>query len=300
MRNDFESNYLMHHGILGQKWGKKNGPPYPLGASDHSASEKKAGWRKSLEDKREMKKAKKVARDYDHKTPYENWDVNKSNKLWGDYYDKHWEAKGKAEYEKRHAKRIANEQKNFSIRMKEAAKKDDKDEERELVGKAVTPEQKKELEAAYKAWTKAYEKEEAFWESKERRNASNEAYDATLKWYEKNDPEGLKSMIKDNNGNKLTLDAYHDFRKMYEGYDDEYTSKAQVKYFKERNINPEAERGAYTTWQSKVDDVTDSLVGKYGNKPIDNKHTQLGYDSIRKITRSKVASMSRNNKSMGK
>ena len=40
---------LMHHGILGMKWGKKNGPPYPLGASDHSASEKKAGWRKSLD-----------------------------------------------------------------------------------------------------------------------------------------------------------------------------------------------------------------------------------------------------------
>ena len=39
---------LKHHGILGQKWGKRNGPPYPLDASDHSASEKKAGWRKSL------------------------------------------------------------------------------------------------------------------------------------------------------------------------------------------------------------------------------------------------------------
>lgn len=48
MRNDFESNYLAHHGILGQRWGHKNGPPYPLDASDHSASEKKAGWRKSL------------------------------------------------------------------------------------------------------------------------------------------------------------------------------------------------------------------------------------------------------------
>lgn len=40
---------LAHHGILGQKWGKRNGPPYPLGAGDHSASEKKAGWRKSLD-----------------------------------------------------------------------------------------------------------------------------------------------------------------------------------------------------------------------------------------------------------
>lgn len=42
MRNDFESNYLMHHGILGQKWGRRNGPPYPLDASEYSSSEKKA------------------------------------------------------------------------------------------------------------------------------------------------------------------------------------------------------------------------------------------------------------------
>lgn len=65
MRNDFESNYLMHHGILGQKWGKKNGPPYPLGASDHSASEKKAGWRESLKEKRQEKnrKSKNFERD---------------------------------------------------------------------------------------------------------------------------------------------------------------------------------------------------------------------------------------------
>ncbi len=43
------SDTLNHHGIKGQKWGKKNGPPYPLDPEDHSALEKKAGWRKSLD-----------------------------------------------------------------------------------------------------------------------------------------------------------------------------------------------------------------------------------------------------------
>lgn len=31
---------LVHHGIMGQKWGHRNGPPYPLSPSDHSASER--------------------------------------------------------------------------------------------------------------------------------------------------------------------------------------------------------------------------------------------------------------------
>ena len=34
-------DYLEHHGIKGQKWGQKNGPPYPLDPADHSAKEKK-------------------------------------------------------------------------------------------------------------------------------------------------------------------------------------------------------------------------------------------------------------------
>ena len=43
-----KDNYLAHHGILGQKHGRRNGPPYPLGRNQHSAAEKRAGWTKSL------------------------------------------------------------------------------------------------------------------------------------------------------------------------------------------------------------------------------------------------------------
>lgn len=37
-----DTNYIQHYGIEGQKWGQRNGPPYPLKPSAHSAAEKKA------------------------------------------------------------------------------------------------------------------------------------------------------------------------------------------------------------------------------------------------------------------
>lgn len=40
--------YLAHHGIKGQRWGVRNGPPYPLSMSKRSASEKKAGLGSSI------------------------------------------------------------------------------------------------------------------------------------------------------------------------------------------------------------------------------------------------------------
>lgn len=55
-------SYLAHHGIKGMKWGKRNGPPYPLDASDKSAAERKAEGsapKKKKIDEEKMKKIKK-------------------------------------------------------------------------------------------------------------------------------------------------------------------------------------------------------------------------------------------------
>ena len=48
---------LQHHGILGQKWGKKNGPPYPLSRTgDWSAAERRQHKRNYKDLKRTYKK----------------------------------------------------------------------------------------------------------------------------------------------------------------------------------------------------------------------------------------------------
>lgn len=49
---------LYHHGIFGQRWGVRNGPPYPLDNEDHSARERKAGWKASLNNGRETSSKK--------------------------------------------------------------------------------------------------------------------------------------------------------------------------------------------------------------------------------------------------
>ena len=65
MTNNEWCDVLCHHGIFGQRWGKRNGPPYPLKPSKHSAREKKLGWRKSLNNKsEEIKERNKSGIDY--------------------------------------------------------------------------------------------------------------------------------------------------------------------------------------------------------------------------------------------
>lgn len=51
-----QTSELYHHGILGQKWGQTNGPPYPLDSSDYSAAEKRAAKKAAKKDEKCTKK----------------------------------------------------------------------------------------------------------------------------------------------------------------------------------------------------------------------------------------------------
>lgn len=68
----YKPDYVEHHGIIGQKWGDRNGPPYPLSGSEHSAvvksaNKKSAGsgrkltWHQRRKAKKNLKKARAAA-----------------------------------------------------------------------------------------------------------------------------------------------------------------------------------------------------------------------------------------------
>ena len=83
--SDTYGSTLSHHGIAGQRWYVKNGPPYPLGAKAHSSSEKKAGtkgW--TSEAKREQSKNSRNGDGANSKQGNISKAINKHSKTVGD------------------------------------------------------------------------------------------------------------------------------------------------------------------------------------------------------------------------
>lgn len=224
-RPTISSDELWHHGILGQSWGHRNGPPYPLDAGDHSAKEKKAGYKKSIGGG-EVKSNKKKQKDF------------------------------VKSLQKRHSTLSISEYDNSLVNdIKNNVSKEKLDKFREI---------SKKLRDVSDA-------EDDFFDSKERYEASAKAYDETYKWFEKNDPDYLNAIIKNNNGNKDTLDQFHDFRKTYEGFEDEAWTLASDKYMKKRGYSENAWNETYDEFQKAQTELVNDILGKYGNKPIRHK-----------------------------
>ena len=120
-----------------------------------------------------------------------------------------------------------------------------------------------------------------FYDSDEAREASNRAYNDTVKFFKKYDPDYLKDALryqkehgehpKEYEGHpKKDLTGFHDFRKVYEGYENKYWEEAEKKYLN----SPEYKRGkkikedAWNNYVSECKKAAYDLVGEYGNKRI--------------------------------
>jgi len=127
------------------------------------------------------------------------------------------------------------------------------------------------IRAKRKAWLDADAEDNKFYESSEHKEARKKAYDETYKWFEKNDREYLKEIIKNNDGSKNGLDAFHDFRKMYEGYEDEIVSQAHRAYNKKNGIaSPAKVDKLLHEYVEECKKAEEAIIGKYGKMKVKN------------------------------
>lgn len=123
-----DGNELYHHGILGMRWGHKNGPPYPLSAKAHSASEKKAGWRQSLDNAseaikrhREKRAEAKVARAERKRAKAEEKNIRKLDRAEEEYLNEKSKRKKKRALKKVESlsRKVSSEELNRRIQRQE-------------------------------------------------------------------------------------------------------------------------------------------------------------------------------------
>jgi hypothetical protein len=131
----------------------------------------------------------------------------------------------------------------------------------------------KNAKNAYNLWKSHVEKNKAtdFWDSPEHDSMEKEAYNKTYKWYEKNDPDYLKEIVKTNGGSKAGLDGFHGFRKTMEGYQDEVSSKWEKQYKKNNpqlaKLNKEETKLWNDYWDSRKK-VASNILGEYSDLKI--------------------------------
>lgn len=115
-----------------------------------------------------------------------------------------------------------------------------------------------------KAWLALDTPENDYFDSGAYRKDSAVAYEKTLNEFKKSFPKELNEMIKANNGSDRNLDAFHDFRKAYEGYQDVEWQAGEKRFYKERNIDRKAIDKAYDDYYYACKSAGKSVLGEYG------------------------------------
>ena len=118
---------------------------------------------------------------------------------------------------------------------------------------------------------------------KEYSNDTQRAYDKTYEYLKKNNPDYLNTIIKENDGDKDTLDRYHDFRKIHEGFEDEIMSEGMTRVYNKYGIDSESANNAYGDYMKACKSAADSVVGVYGNMKLPKEYSYQDNTNVQKI-----------------
>lgn len=208
------NTYLIHHGILGQKWGVRR-YQNPDGTLTEEGR-KRLGY----DLQKEAKKTYSSAQPYRRSEEYKNMI-------------------GKA-LENNHTITDAD---RLTLREK-------RDEYRKVLNEYLDSD---------------------YYESGQHIVDSQKAYEETVKYFKKNEPDYYKEILKLNGGkDDGTLDGFHDFRKTYEGYLGEFWTNGEKEWDKTHDSKrlEQKLKDVEEKYKAECKRVGDKLIGKYGDVEV--------------------------------
>lgn len=126
------------------------------------------------------------------------------------------------------------------------------------------------LREKYKTYLDASKIDRSYYGSTDHKKDAKRAYDECYKWFEKNEPNYLNSIIKKNHGNKETLDQFDDFEDKLDTYYDRILSSGKERWLKNKGYDPKLVNNAYAEYMSACNSVVDNIVGEYGSMKVSN------------------------------
>lgn len=107
-----------------------------------------------------------------------------------------------------------------------------------------------------------------------------EAYDRTLRWYEENDPEHL-NLIRSMYGSSLTIDRL--FGSDVDNAVDEIAYEGITKWYDKHGTSEDKIRSEREAYEKASKELTESLIGAYGNMRISRTDGKWSVDKLESI-----------------